>query len=145
MPRVTRGFKARRRRKKVLKMAKGYYGGRHRLYRTATEAVDRALSYAYRDRRTKKRDFRSLWIARISAAAKLNNISYSKLIGGLKKANVGLDTRTSLAACRKATVKSLVASEPSGFTPPSVQTQVPAIPCNPSRAQPPPPKPSGIS
>ena len=70
MARVTRGFKARRRRNKVLKLAKGYRGGRHRLYRSATEAVDRALNYAYRDRRNKKRDFRSLWIARISAAAK---------------------------------------------------------------------------
>jgi len=93
MPRVTRGFKARRRRKKILKMAKGYVGGRHRLIRTASEAVDRALCYAYRDRRQKKRDFRKLWIARISAAAKLNDTSYSKLIGGLKKANVELDRK----------------------------------------------------
>ena len=93
MARVTRGFKARRRRNKVLKMAKGYRGGRSRLYRTATEAVDRALSYAYRDRRNKKRDFRRLWIARISAAAKQNGTSYSKLMGGLKKANVELDRK----------------------------------------------------
>ena len=93
MARVTRGFKARRRRKKILKMARGYVGGRHRLFRTATEAVDRALCYAYRDRKTKKRDFRQLWIARISAAAKQNGISYSKLIGGLKKANIDLDRK----------------------------------------------------
>jgi large subunit ribosomal protein L20 len=93
MARVTRGFKARRRRKKILKMARGYVGGRHRLFRTATEAVDRALCYAYRDRKTKKRDFRQLWIARISAAAKLNGISYSKLIGGLKRANIELDRK----------------------------------------------------
>ena len=93
MARVTRGFKARRRRKKVLKMARGYVGGRHRLFRTATEAVDRALCYAYRDRKAKKRDFRQLWIARISAAAKLNGISYSRLIGGLKKANIDLDRK----------------------------------------------------
>ncbi len=93
MPRVTRGFKARRRRKKILKMASGYVGGRHRLFKTATEAVDRALSYAYRDRRTKKRDFRRLWIARISAAAKMNGISYSKLMGGLKKADIELDRK----------------------------------------------------
>ena len=93
MPRVTRGFKARRRRNKVLKMAKGYRGGRHRLFRTATEAVDRALNYAYRDRRNKKRDFRRLWIARISAAAKLNGTNYSRLISGLKKANVELDRK----------------------------------------------------
>ncbi len=93
MARVTRGFKARRRRKKVLKMARGYVGGRSRLFRTATEAVDRALCYAYRDRKAKKRDFRQLWIARISAAAKLNGTSYSKLIGGLKKAEVDLDRK----------------------------------------------------
>ncbi|MCK5341666.1 MAG: 50S ribosomal protein L20 [Desulfobulbaceae bacterium] len=93
MPRVTRGFKARRRRKKIMKLAKGYRGGRHRLYKTATEAVDRALCYAYRDRRTRKRDFRSLWIVRIAAAAKQNGISYSKLMGSLKKANVELDRK----------------------------------------------------
>ncbi|MEJ2135961.1 MAG: 50S ribosomal protein L20 [Desulfofustis sp.] len=93
MPRVTRGFKARRRRNRVLKLAKGYRGGRHKLYRTATEAVDRALVYAYRDRRTKKRDFRRLWITRISAAAKINGTSYSKLMGGLNKAGVELDRK----------------------------------------------------
>ena len=93
MARVTRGFKARRRRNKVLKLAKGFRGGRHKLYRTATEAVDRALSYAYRDRRNKKRDFRRLWIARIGAAAKQNGTSYSKLMGGLKKAGVELDRK----------------------------------------------------
>jgi len=93
MPRVTRGFKARRRRNKVLKMAKGFRGGKHRLYRTAAEAVDRALCFAYRDRRTKKRNFRSLWIARIGAAAKLNGTSYSKLINGLKKADIDLDRK----------------------------------------------------
>ena len=93
MPRVTRGFKARRRRNKILKLAKGYVGGRHRLIRTASEAVDRALCYAYRDRRAKKRDFRRLWIARISAAAKQADMSYSKFIGGLKKADVELDRK----------------------------------------------------
>lgn len=93
MPRVTRGFKARRRRNRVLKLAKGYRGGRSRLYRTATEAVDRALCYAYRDRRTKKRDFRRLWITRINAGARMNDISYSKLMGGLKKAQVDLDRK----------------------------------------------------
>lgn len=93
MSRVTRGFKARRRRNRVLKLAKGYRGGRHKLYRTATEAVDRALVYAYRDRRTKKRDFRRLWITRISAAAKMNGTSYSKLMGGLNKAGVDLDRK----------------------------------------------------
>ena len=93
MPRVTRGFKARRRRNKVLKMAKGYRGGKSRLYRTATEAVDRALCYAYRDRRTKKRDFRRLWITRINAAANLNGISYSKFIHGLKQSEIDLDRK----------------------------------------------------
>ncbi|HBI14181.1 MAG TPA: 50S ribosomal protein L20 [Desulfobulbaceae bacterium] len=93
MPRVTRGFKARRRRNKVLSMAKGFRGGKHRLYKSATEAVDRALSFAYRDRRTNKRNFRSLWIARITAAAKMNGTSYSRLIGGMKKADIELDRK----------------------------------------------------
>lgn len=93
MPRVTRGFKARRRRNKVLKLAKGYRGGRSRLFRSAAEAVDRALVYSYRDRKAKKRDFRSLWIARINAGARMNDISYSQLIGGLKKANIDLDRK----------------------------------------------------
>ncbi len=93
MPRVTRGFKARRRRNRVLKLASGYVGGRHRLYRTATEAVDRGLSYAYRDRKARKSDFRRLWITRINAAARLNGMSYSKLIGGLKKAEIDLDRK----------------------------------------------------
>jgi len=93
MPRVTRGFKARRRRNRVLKLAKGFRGGRHRLFRSATEAVDRALVYAYRDRRTKKRDFRRLWITRISAGAKMNDINYSQFMGGLKKAGVELDRK----------------------------------------------------
>ncbi len=93
MPRVTRGFKARRRRNRVLKQAKGFRGGRSRLYRTATEAVDRALVYAYRDRRTKKRDFRRLWIARINAGTRMNDMSYSRFMGGLKKAGIELDRK----------------------------------------------------
>lgn len=93
MPRVTRGFKARRRRNRLLKLAKGYIGGRSRLYKTATETVDRALVYAYRDRRTKKRDFRRLWIARINAGARMNDINYSRLMGGLKKAGIELDRK----------------------------------------------------
>lgn len=94
MPRVTRGFKARRRRNRVLNLAKGYRGGRSRLFRSAVEAVDKALCYAYRDRRNKKRDFRRLWIARISAAAKLNGTNYSRLMGGLKKAQVEIDRKS---------------------------------------------------
>ena len=107
MARVTRGFKARRRRNKVLKLAKGFRGGRHRLYKTATEAVDRALSYAYRDRRNKKRDFRRLWIARIGAAAKQNGTSYSKLMGGLKKAGVELDRKV---------LSNMAILDPNGFS-----------------------------
>jgi len=107
MARVTRGFKARRRRNKVLKLAKGFRGGRHRLYKTATEAVDRALSYAYRDRRNKKRDFRRLWIARIGAAAKLNGTSYSKFMGGLKKADVELDRKV---------LSNMAILDPNGFS-----------------------------
>ncbi|MBW2609017.1 MAG: 50S ribosomal protein L20 [Deltaproteobacteria bacterium] len=93
MPRVKRGFKARHRRKKVLKAAKGYRGGQSRLFRTATVAVDRARSYAYRDRRNKKRDFRRLWIIRINAAARENGLSYSSLMGGLHKVGIELDRK----------------------------------------------------
>ena len=93
MPRVTRGFKARRRRNKVLTLAKGFRGGKHRLFKTAAEAVDRALCYAYRDRRVKKREFRQLWIARINAAAKQNGVSYSRLINGLTKDAIALDLK----------------------------------------------------
>lgn len=93
MARVTRGFKARRRRNKILTMAKGFRGGKHRLFRTAAEAVDRALTFAYRDRRTKKGNFRRLWIARISAAAETNGTSYSRLIDGLNKAGIELDRK----------------------------------------------------
>ena len=93
MPRVTRGFKARRRRNKILKQAKGFRGGKSRLFRTATEAVDRALCYSYRGRRTKKRDFRRLWIIRISAAAKMNGVNYSRLINGLKRSDIELDRK----------------------------------------------------
>ena len=93
MPRVKRGFKARQRRNKILKLAKGYRGARSKLFRSATEAVDRALKYAYRDRKVKKRDFRALWIARINAASRLNGLSYSKFIYGLKLANVQIDRK----------------------------------------------------
>jgi large subunit ribosomal protein L20 len=93
MPRVKRGYTLRRRRKRLLKLAKGFRGPRGNLYRIAKEAVDRALSYAYRDRRTRKRDFRRLWITRINAAARSNDISYSRLISGLTKANVAIDRK----------------------------------------------------
>jgi len=93
MPRATHRVASRRRRKKILKQARGYYGGRSRLYRTAKEAVARAKAYAYRDRRTKKRDFRKLWISRINAAARLFDLTYGTFIAGLKKAGVILDRK----------------------------------------------------
>ncbi|MCE2485852.1 MAG: 50S ribosomal protein L20 [Desulfurellaceae bacterium] len=93
MPRVKRGFKARRRRKKILKLAKGFVGGRRRLYRQARETLERGLVYAYRDRRVKKRTFRRLWNVRINAAARLNGLSYSRLIHGLTRAEVALDRK----------------------------------------------------
>ena len=93
MPRTTNSVASRRRRKKVLKAARGYRGGRSKLYRTADDAVNRALAYAYRDRRQKKRNFRSLWIVRINAAARLNGLSYSCLINGLKMADISIDRK----------------------------------------------------
>jgi len=105
--RIKRGFKARKRRKKVLKLAKGFRGGRSKLFRTAADAVDKALMYAYRDRRARKRDFRRLWISRINAAARMNNLSYSKFIHGLKLADVRLDRKV---------LAELAVSDPSGFS-----------------------------
>ncbi len=93
MPRIKRGVTAHRRHKKVLKQAKGYYGARSRVYRVAVQAVTKAGQYAYRDRKVKKRTFRSLWIARINAQARAEGISYSQLIAGLKKAEIGLDRK----------------------------------------------------
>jgi large subunit ribosomal protein L20 len=93
MPRVKRGFKARHRRRKVLKAAKGYRGGQGKLFKTATISVNRARMFAYRDRRARKRDFRRLWIIRINAAARENGLSYSKLMGGLHKAGIDIDRK----------------------------------------------------
>jgi large subunit ribosomal protein L20 len=93
MPRATNNVASRKRKKRILKLAKGYRGARGSLLRSASEAVDRALKFAYRDRRVKKREFRSLWIARVNAAARINNLSYSKLIMGLRKAQVILDRK----------------------------------------------------
>ncbi|MFK8049150.1 MAG: 50S ribosomal protein L20 [Halioglobus sp.] len=93
MPRVKRGVVAHRRHKKVLKQAKGYYGARSRIFRVAVQAVTKAGQYAYRDRRQRKRQFRSLWITRINAQSRANGLSYSRLINGLKKANIALDRR----------------------------------------------------
>jgi len=93
MPRVKRGYKARQRRKKVLKAAKGYRGGQSRLFKTANTSVNRARAYAYRDRKGRKRDFRKLWIIRINAAARENGLSYSKLMGGLIKEGIEIDRK----------------------------------------------------
>ncbi|MEC4723944.1 50S ribosomal protein L20 [Shewanella sp. D64] len=93
MPRVKRGVTARARHKKVLKLAKGYYGARSRTYRVAKQAVTKAGQYAYRDRRQKKRQFRQLWIARINAASRQNGLSYSRFINGLKKASIEIDRK----------------------------------------------------
>jgi large subunit ribosomal protein L20 len=118
MPRVKRGFKARQRRNKVLKLAKGYRGARSKLFRSATEAVDRALNYAFRDRRVKKRDFRALWIARINAASRINGLSYSKLIHGLKLARIEIDRKI---------LADLAVSDPKGFT--AISDQAKAVCC----------------
>lgn len=93
MPRVKRGFKARRRRKKVLKAAKSYRGGHGKQFRTASATVLRAGQYAYRDRRNRKRDFRRLWIVRINAAAREHGLSYSNFMGGLRQAGIMLDRK----------------------------------------------------
>ena len=107
MSRVKRGFKARRRRNKILKLAKGFRGARGKLFRSATEAVDRALNYAYRDRRVRKRDFRALWIARINAASRDNGLSYSRLIHGMKQAEIAIDRKI---------LAQLAVTDPAGFT-----------------------------
>ena len=106
MSRVKRGVTARKRRRKILKMAKGFFGARSRLIRTATEAVNKAMKYAYRDRRVRKREFRQLWIARINAAARLNNISYSRLVDGMNKAGIELDRKI---------LAELAVNDPQGF------------------------------
>ena len=107
MPRVNHAVATKKRKKKVLKLAKGYWGGRSRLFRTAQEAVDRAQAYAYRDRRQRKRDFRRLWIVRINAAARLNGISYSQLVHGLDKAGIDLNRKI---------LADLAVRDPSAFT-----------------------------
>ena len=93
MPRTKNTVAGRARRKRILKMARGYRGGRHALYRTARETVERALVFQYRDRRLKKRDFRRLWIARINAAARINGLSYSRFMNGLKRAEIDINRK----------------------------------------------------
>lgn len=107
MPRAKGGPKTRARRKRVLNLAEGYWGAKSKLFRTATEAVDRALKYAYRDRKARKRDFRRLWIARINAAVRLNGLSYSRFIAGLAKSGVGLDRKI---------LADMAITDPAGFT-----------------------------
>ena len=109
MARVKRGVVARRRHRKVLSRAKGYYGARRKVYRVAKQAVIKAGQYSYRDRRQRKRDFRSLWIQRINAAARENGLSYSRFINGLKRAEVEIDRKVlaDLAVNDKAAFKAL--------------------------------------
>src|SRR5512143_3364193 len=107
MPRAKGGPKTRPRRKRVLKLAEGYWGSKSKLFRIATEQVDRSLKYAYRDRKARKRDFRRLWIARINAAARLNGMSYSKFIAGLTKAGIALDRKI---------LSDMAITDPAGFT-----------------------------
>jgi large subunit ribosomal protein L20 len=107
MPRVKRGPKARKRRKKILKAAKGYRGGLSKQFRTAETAVRRAGMYAYRDRRTRKRDFRRLWIVRINAAAREHGLSYSRLIAGLQNAGILLDRKV---------IADMAVNDPAGFS-----------------------------
>ncbi|MCE5280791.1 MAG: 50S ribosomal protein L20 [Deltaproteobacteria bacterium] len=107
MPRVKRSLTAHKKRRKILKSAKGFFGARSRLLRTATEAVNHAMAYAYRDRKVRKREFRRLWIARISAAARLNDITYSRLIDGMNKAGVEIDRKV---------LSDLAIHDPRGFS-----------------------------
>ena len=106
MPRVRSTVASRARRKKILKMAKGYVGGRSRTLKQAKDTVEKALCYAYRDRRTRKRDFRRLWITRINAGCRLNGIPYSRFVHGLKKANIALDRKI---------LADLAVTDPAGF------------------------------
>lgn len=104
--RVKGGIKTRKRHNKYLKMAKGYRGGRGALYRSAREAVERGLTFAYRDRKVRKREFRQLWIIRINAAARENGLSYSRLMNGLKTANIDIDRKM---------LADMAVNDPSGF------------------------------
>ncbi len=106
MPRTKGGPKTKERRRKRLKLAKGAYGGKSRLFRTATELVDKGQQYAYRDRRARKRDFRRLWIARISAAARMEGVSYSQLMAALRGLGVGLNRKV---------LADLAIADPTGF------------------------------
>ncbi|HEY8185945.1 MAG TPA: 50S ribosomal protein L20 [Pyrinomonadaceae bacterium] len=114
MPRAKRGNKRLERRKKILKLAKGYRGTKSKLYRSAKESVERGLNFAYTGRKLKKRDFRSLWIVRIGAAARLNGINYSQLMHGLKLAGVELDRKV---------LADLAVNQPEAFAAVAVQAK----------------------
>lgn len=107
MPRVSRATHSKKKHKKILGMAKGYYGSKHSTYRAAKEQVQHSLQYSYRDRRVRKREFRRLWIARINAAARLNGLSYSRLMNGLKLAEVDIDRKV---------LSDLAINDPKGFS-----------------------------
>ena len=107
MARIKGAVKTRARRKKILKLAKGYRGAKSELFKTANQAVMKSLSYAYRDRKAKKREFRQLWIARINAAARMNGISYSKFMNGLKKNNININRKM---------LSEIAISDPAAFT-----------------------------
>ncbi len=107
MARVKRSVNAKKKRRKILKLAKGYFGARSRLYRVATEAVERGMKFAYRDRKVRKRDFRKLWIARINAAARMHDMTYSVFINGIKKAGVSMDRKI---------LADLAVNDPQGFS-----------------------------
>ena len=107
MARIKGAVKTRARRKKILKLAKGYRGAKSKLFKTANQAVMKSLSYAYRDRKAKKREFKQLWIARINAAARMNGISYSKFMNGLKKNNININRKM---------LSEIAISDPAAFT-----------------------------
>lgn len=107
MARVKRGVTGRRRHKRVLKLAKGYYGRKSKLFKVANQQVMKSLNYAYRDRRRKKRDFRKLWITRINAASRLNGLSYSRFMNGLNRAGIDLDRKV---------LADIAVHDPAGFT-----------------------------
>ena len=118
MPRVKRGTASKKRRNRIFEAAKGYYGTRHRLLKTAREAVHKGWKYAYRDRKQRKREFRKLWIARINAAARANGLSYSRMIDGLNKAKIGIDRKVlaDLAVFDRAGFSALAARAKAGLS-----------------------------
>ena len=118
MPRAKGGPKTRRRHKKTMKLAKGFVGGRRKTYRQARETVERGLTYAYRDRKARKRDFRGLWIVRINAAARENGLSYSQLVAGLRAAGVEVDRKilADMAVREPAAFAAVVETSKAAFT-----------------------------